>query len=458
MHTSKRNRKKRGMLEAGAVLGALLLFMNVSAAPLSGRNASIQTGSLQTEALMMDAAAGQMKINSITDFEYKETVALLDQKIMQANREIILNGDAAEAIELCERFYTAADFEALQMPKVSALEGARLLTEPGEAGSEIHTFDGSDSVTVLYRYEDSNFYYVEYKETYRGYVEASGLDMSILSEKQIEQVSEINRCRFAAIASGDIQLHAGPSEYAEIQAIIENGVILTVVDVQDEWLKVSVADSTGYVKKDAVTPARMLTAEVDAEGYIKSVRAELELKEKEEQEQREKEAAERAAQQAVADENAEGSYDQGAEETQTPSSGGATSSGSTGNNVSSSVGSAIASTALNYLGVPYVYGGSSPSGFDCSGLVYYSAMVNGIALPRCADDQYYAGGTYVSYADLAVGDLVFFSADWSNEIEHVGIYVGGGQFVHAPHTGDVVKISTITDYYARNYWGALRLG
>ena len=161
MHTSKRNRKKRGMLEAGAVLGALLLFMNVSAAPLSGRNASIQTGSLQTEALMMDAAAGQMRINSITDFEYKETVALLDQKIMQANREIILNGDAAEAIELCERFYTAADFEALQMPKVSALEGARLLTEPGEAGSEIHTFDGSDSVTVLYRYEDSNFYYVE---------------------------------------------------------------------------------------------------------------------------------------------------------------------------------------------------------------------------------------------------------------------------------------------------------
>ena len=452
MHTSKKNKKKRGMLEAGAVLGALLLFMNVSAAPLNGKTASIQTGDLQTEAVMMDAGAGQMNVNSITGFEYKQTVALLDQKITEANREIILNGDAAEAIKLCERFYTAADFNALKLPKVSAKEGAKLFTEIGGAGLEIHTFDGSDSVTVLYRCEDSNFYYVEYKETYRGYMEASGLDASILSEKQIEQVSEINRCRFGAVASGETELHAGPSEYAEIQALVEKDTILTIVDVHGEWLKVSTADITGYVKQDTVTPTRILTAEVDSEGYIKSVRIQLELQKQQEEEQRAKEAAERAAaQEEVVSTGEDVSYDQSND--QTPSSG-----GTSGNNVGSSIGEAIVNTALNYLGVPYVYGGSSPSGFDCSGLVYYSAMMNGVALPRCADDQYYAGGTYVSYENLAVGDLVFFSADWSNEIEHVGIYVGGGQFVHAPSTGDVVKISTITDYYARNYWGALRLG
>lgn len=457
MHTPGQNKRKRGIIEAGAVLSAMLIFINVNAAPLAGRSTSIQTGTLQTEETMVGAQVQSMKTNSITNFEYKQTVAELDQKIAAEKKEIILNGDAAKAIQLCERFYTAADFEALQLPKVSALAGAKLYLEASTDSTQIHTFGEGDSVTVLYECGDSNFYYVEYNEIYRGYAQASDLDVSILSKEQIEKVSEINRCRFAGVAAGDVYLYAGPSEYAEILAIAENETILSIVGVQDGWLKVSVADSTGYVKAETVTAARMLTAEVDSEGYIKSARAEFERQKQLEQEQREQEAAaERERAEAAIDYADEGSSD---EETTASSGSGSGSAASTGSVSSgSAVGAAIASTALNYLGVPYVYGGSSPSGFDCSGLVYYSAMLNGIALPRCADEQYYAGGTHVSFSDLAVGDLVFFSADWSNEIEHVGIYVGGGQFVHAPHTGDVVKISSITDYYARNYWGALRLG
>src|SRR5207253_3759026 len=99
-----------------------------------------------------------------------------------------------------------------------------------------------------------------------------------------------------------------------------------------------------------------------------------------------------------------------------------------------------ATIALHYLGVPYVWGGASPAGFDCSGLVMYVYAQVGVALPHYAAAQY-ALGTPVSPDQLQPGDLVFFDG-----LDHVGIYIGGGQFVHAPHTGDVVKISSLAEF------------
>jgi cell wall-associated NlpC family hydrolase len=99
-----------------------------------------------------------------------------------------------------------------------------------------------------------------------------------------------------------------------------------------------------------------------------------------------------------------------------------------------------ASIALHYLGVPYVWGGSSPSGFDCSGLVMYVYAQLGISLPHYTVAQWNAT-LPVSQSQMQPGDLVFFDG-----LGHVGIYIGSGQFVDAPHTGAVVRIDNLSGY------------
>jgi peptidoglycan DL-endopeptidase CwlO len=112
----------------------------------------------------------------------------------------------------------------------------------------------------------------------------------------------------------------------------------------------------------------------------------------------------------------------------------------------------VVAIALRYLGVPYVWGGSTPAGFDCSGFVMYVYAQVGVSLPHYTGAQWNMG-VPVARSDLEPGDLVFFDG-----LGHVGIYIGGDQFVHAPHTGDVVKISSLDEaWYAATYDGARRI-
>ena len=111
----------------------------------------------------------------------------------------------------------------------------------------------------------------------------------------------------------------------------------------------------------------------------------------------------------------------------------------------------VVGIAMHYLGVPYVWGGASPRGFDCSGLVMYVFAQIGVSLPHSSYAQYNMG-TPVSISQLQPGDLVFFAG-----ASHVGIYIGGGQFIHAPHTGDVVKISSLSGWYSAEFAGGRRI-
>ncbi len=135
------------------------------------------------------------------------------------------------------------------------------------------------------------------------------------------------------------------------------------------------------------------------------------------------------------------------------SNGGSSSGGSTSSATpvstpsgSSSRNARAAQIAMGYMGVPYVWGGASPSGFDCSGLAMYAYAQVGVGM------GHYTGAIWSAFprvqGDLQVGDLVFF-----NGLGHMGIYIGNGMMVHAPHTGDVVRVASIS---RMSYMGAVR--
>jgi peptidoglycan endopeptidase LytE len=118
-------------------------------------------------------------------------------------------------------------------------------------------------------------------------------------------------------------------------------------------------------------------------------------------------------------------------------------------------GEEIAGTALSLRGVPYRNGGSDPAGFDCSGFVSYVFAQHGVLVPRTVEAQYRAGNG-VDSSDLHAGDLVFFDTNGGG-VSHVGISLGGDEFVHAPSTSGEVRVERLgTSYWARRFLGARR--
>ncbi|ODA40213.1 hypothetical protein DSBG_2984 [Desulfosporosinus sp. BG] len=117
--------------------------------------------------------------------------------------------------------------------------------------------------------------------------------------------------------------------------------------------------------------------------------------------------------------------------------------------------SAVIATSKQYIGVKYVYGGTTPSGFDCSGFVQYVFAKHGINLPRVSRDQYNIG-TSVSFSNLKAGDLVFFSLAKNGVVDHVGIFVGNGQFINASSSKGVT-IYTLGSYWQSVFLGAKRI-
>lgn len=133
------------------------------------------------------------------------------------------------------------------------------------------------------------------------------------------------------------------------------------------------------------------------------------------------------------------------------------STSSSNSNTSSVTGTQILAEAQKYLGTPYISGGASPSGFDCSGFVYYVLKQLGFSPYRTPADQY-KHGTSVSKENLQVGDIVFFAGTYASGISHVGIYSGNGQFIHSPNSRSTVSYSDLTSgYWAEHYYGARRM-
>lgn len=116
----------------------------------------------------------------------------------------------------------------------------------------------------------------------------------------------------------------------------------------------------------------------------------------------------------------------------------------------------IIANAKKHLGTPYVWGGTTPKGFDCSGLTQYVFKQSGISLPRTTTEQVKMG-TYVSKSNLRPGDLVFLQNTYRQGVSHVGIYIGDGQIIHASSSKGVVISKLSSSYYTQHYHSARRV-
>ena len=203
------------------------------------------------------------------------------------------------------------------------------------------------------------------------------------------------------INASDVRLRSDANTSSSILATLSKGTAVTVLTQSGSWYAVSYNGTNGYVAQQYVTLGTSLPAE---------------------------------------------------------DTGSSSTDNTTSSVPSSGSGSSAVSIAYQYLGVPYVYGGASPSGFDCSGFTMYVYNQLGISLPHGATPQL-KYGTYVSRSELQPGDLVFFS-DGSYPASHVGIYVGDDQFIHASSSssnGYCVCVSSLnTNYYSRNFVGGRR--
>lgn len=267
--------------------------------------------------------------------------------------------------------------------------------------------------------------------------------------------------------SSSVNLRSAANTSSSILAELKNGTAVTVVSTANGWCKVTYSGKTGYIKQDYVSTTGSASNNTSAStGTAAVVKCSSTVNFRSAASTSSTILGELKNGTAVTVLSTSNGWSKvsyagkagyiSADYLVTASSGTAISPSNTAASVSiSAKRQSVLNYAAQFLGVPYVYGGSTPSGFDCSGFTSYVFKNTVGSIPRVAQAQYDAT-TRVSRDDLLPGDLVFFGSSTSS-ISHVGIYVGSNQFIHAPSTGDVVKYSSLTGSYATRYQGAGRV-
>lgn len=283
-------------------------------------------------------------------------------------------------------------------------EGLRLRSEASTTSSVVDTAHRNDCVVLISKSDD--WFKVCYN-LQEGYMHASYIDASTCENAELGT---------GTISGSGVNLRTGPSTSHSVAAVSSNGDSCSIIGLNNGWFKVIYKDKICYIRSDFVTMTEFPYENRDSVNVPKYFRRGVSI----------------------------GSAP--------------VASGSSASAAPAKVsGSQILAEAQKYLGCPYVAGGASPSGFDCSGFVYYVLKQAGLSPYRTPDSQF-TQGTSVKKSDLQVGDVVFFSSNSGRSITHVGIYSGNGQFIHAPNSRSVVSYSDLTSgYWANTYYGARRI-
>jgi uncharacterized protein YgiM (DUF1202 family) len=201
------------------------------------------------------------------------------------------------------------------------------------------------------------------------------------------------------LTASDVRMRAKPDTGSEALGTYSSGTVMPVIGINCGWYKVSYDGKTGYIRSDLMD----ITAQAQMSAVL--------------------------------------------------------SFGMAQPDTASTLGQQIAEYAYQFIGNRYVYGGTSPStGFDCSGIIYYTYRQFGINISRSASQQWKNNGYQISKDELRPGDLVFFSSNGGRSITHVGLYYGNGMFVNASTSRTGVIFSSVNSaYYTRVYYGAKRI-
>lgn len=244
------------------------------------------------------------------------------------------------------------------------------------------------------------------------------------SETTETQEPTANQTKTMYVNSQTVNVRSNPDKSSSIVTQLAINEQVTVISEQNGWSQITFDGGEGYISSSLLSDTRQETSRGSSTSRTETNSS-----------------------------NGQSSESNAQSNSTTTQNDSTSSSAGASNSTSSSRGSEVLAYAMKFLGYPYVYGGSSPSGFDCSGFTSYVYKHFGVSLSRTAAGQY-SNGTAVSRANLQVGDLVMFGSP----INHVGIYAGGGRIVHAANPSRGVTTDTINSgYYNTHYVGARRI-
>ena len=433
---SKMNIKSIVMIAAVGIIS--LFFINMSFAANIGK-VSVETANLREtadesakilELLSMNEEVEvvektgdwyKVKAKGITGYLRQDLITINGEVAESENNTISNNETANTTIEKKESIQTLqtpqTEEKDTQLGKQKVVEDTRLKIVPVINATDVIEVKKDEEVSVV---EVINGWACVETETAKGWIRKEKLQEIGATVEQIKQDEEATQeqpqqqtqtvIKTLFVNSTTVNLRKEPSTSSEIVASLPVNMAVDVVAEENGWSQVKVSGKEGYISSSLLSATKQETSRSTTTSR-KATTNTNETITADKAEQKQTEAA-----------------------TPTPVSGN---------------GAAVVAYAKQFIGIPYTYGGSSPStGFDCSGFTSYVYKNFGVNLPRTSGGQS-SVGTAVSKSDLAPGDLVIYSG-------HVAIYVGGGQVIHAPRPGKSVCIVPLSQA-AGTYLGARRV-